>query len=106
MDINLLVLNVGNTRLALGVFISGELQFSTRIPHDNRADWDGRIADAWNRIKDLDSPAVAGVSVTPAAMEGIEQAVSRAISQQVEWVGRDIDLPIKVMTENPAETGP
>jgi len=106
MDINLLVLNVGNTRLALGVFIAGDLQFSTRILHDNRADWDGRIADAWNRIKDLDSPAIAGVSVNPAAMEGIEQAVSRAIGQQVEWVGCDIDLPIKVMTENPAETGP
>lgn len=105
MDINLLVLNVGNTRLALGVFIAGQLEYVTRIPHENRADWAGKIADAWGRIKDLDEPAVAGASVNPPLMEAIEHVIQQATGAAIEWVGRDIDLPIKVATETPAETG-
>ena len=32
MDINVLVVNVGNTRLAMGVFMAGELQQVRRRP--------------------------------------------------------------------------
>jgi type III pantothenate kinase len=105
MDINLLVLNVGNSRLASGVFVAGNLEYVTRISHENRADWPGKIADAWNRIKDSDRPAVAGASVNPPLIEPLEHVVQQATGQVVEWVGRDIDLPIKVATENPGETG-
>lgn len=105
MDINLLVLNVGNTRLGIGVFIAGKLEFVTRISHENRSDWAGKIADAWGRIKDAEDPAVAGASVNPPLIEPLEQAVRQATGQPIEWVGRDIDLPIKVATENPTDTG-
>jgi type III pantothenate kinase len=105
MDINLLAINVGNSRLALGVFIAGNLEYVTRIGHENRADWPGKIADAWGRIKDSDGPAVAGAGVNPPLIEPIEHAVQQATGQALQWIGRDIDLPIKVATENPAETG-
>ena len=39
MDINLLVINVGNSRLALGAFIAGQLEFVKRVPNDDRAQW-------------------------------------------------------------------
>src|SRR5205823_2870790 len=42
MDINLLVLNVGNSRVGVGVFVEGELAHSVRIAHENRADWAGK----------------------------------------------------------------
>jgi type III pantothenate kinase len=105
MDINLLVLNVGNSRLAIGVFVAGNLEHVARISHENRADWPGKIADAWNRIKDSDRPAVAGACVNPPLIEPLEHVVQQATGQAVEWIGRDIDLPIKVATENPGETG-
>src|SRR6185437_11435053 len=104
MDINLMVLNVGNSRLAIGVFSGGELQFSTRISHELRSEWPARIADAWGRIKDLEEPAVAGASVHPALLEPLEHAVKQATGKDVEWVGRDIDLPIKVLTDQPEQT--
>ena len=100
-----MVLNVGNSRLAIGVFSGGELQFSTRIGHDLRSEWPARIADAWGRIKDLEEPAVAGASVNPALLEPLEHAVKQATGNDVEWVGRDIDLPIKVLTDQPKQTG-
>ena len=50
MDINVMVLNVGNSRLAMGVFASGELQHVQRIPHDQREAWPEAIRDAWSKI--------------------------------------------------------
>ncbi len=105
MDINLLVLNVGNSRLGIGVFLAGKLEYVTRIPHASRADWPGKIADAWARLKETDSPVIAGSSVNPPLIEPLEHVVQQATGQSIEWVGRDIELPIKVLTENPAETG-
>src|SRR3954447_12864826 len=81
MDINLLVLNVGNTRLGIGVFIAGKLEYVTRVAHDNRSDWAGKIADAWSRIKDLEDPAIAGASVNPPLIEPLEHVVQQATGQ-------------------------
>ena len=46
MNINVLAINIGNSRLALGVFMAGELQSSVRIPHEERQRWPAAIADA------------------------------------------------------------
>src|SRR5687767_13650213 len=105
MDINLLVLNVGNSRLSIGVFESGELKFVTRMAHGNRADWQGKIADAWDRIEGKENAAVVGASVNPRVSEEIEGAVKRATDHTLEWVGQQIDLPIKVLTDEPRHTG-
>jgi type III pantothenate kinase len=105
MDINLMVLNVGNSRLAIGVFEAGELTHVTRIAHDQRSDWPAQLADAWKRIEGKDGAAVAGASVNPAVMEHLEVAVEEATGRKVEWIGREIELPIKVKTAQPGETG-
>jgi type III pantothenate kinase len=105
MDINLLVLNLGNSRLAVGVFSAGKLESVTRVGLENRADWQGTIANAWAKIKDLDSPAIAGASVNPPLLEAVEHAAELATGSPVQWVGRDLDLPIEVKTEVPTETG-
>ena len=78
MDINLMVLNLGNSRLAIGVFAAGELQFIKRVGHDQRGDWPAVIAEAWGRIADADGAAVAGASVNPALIEPLEHAVAQA----------------------------
>jgi type III pantothenate kinase len=105
MEINLMVLNVGNTRLAVGVFAAGELEHVARVGLDEKEKWPEAIEAAWNRIKDRDEPAISGASVNPAAMEAIEHLVQQASGQSVEWVGREIDLPIRVLTDPPTETG-
>jgi type III pantothenate kinase len=105
MDINLLVLNAGNSRLAIGVFVAGELTYVTRVAHDQRSEWPARIAEAWDKIKETDGAAVAGASVNPPLIESLEHAVEQATGQKVQWVGRDLDLPIKVLTDEPTETG-
>src|SRR3954451_690868 len=105
MDINLLVLNVGNWRLALGAFVAGNLEYVTRLSHEQRSDGPGAIAQVWDKLKETQDPDIAGVSVNPAVMEQLEHAVMQATGKQVQWVGREIDVPAKVLTENPAQTG-
>ncbi|MGA2501348.1 MAG: type III pantothenate kinase [Tepidisphaeraceae bacterium] len=105
MEINLIVLNAGNSRLAIGTFVAGEMQHVVRVSNDDRAQWAAEIAKAWEIIKDREEPAVTAASVNPPMAAAVDQAVRAAIGQEVEWVGRDIDLPIKVLTDHPAETG-
>ncbi|MDB5355887.1 MAG: coaX [Phycisphaerales bacterium] len=105
MDINLLVLNLGNSRLAIGAFIAGELRQVKRIPNTQRADWTGAIADTWAQLAGLEGAAVVAASVNPALNEALEHAVDQAVGRDVLWVGKDIDLPIPVMTDEPEKTG-
>jgi type III pantothenate kinase len=105
MDINLLVLNLGNSRLAMGAFAAGQLTSVRHIPHTLQSDWPAAMADVWKQVGDLEDVAIAGASVNPPLQAEIEQAVLKATGKQIEWVGREIDLPIKVLTDNPKETG-
>ncbi|MBC7785739.1 MAG: type III pantothenate kinase [Burkholderiales bacterium] len=105
MDINLLVINVGNSRIAMGVFLGGELKYVRRVAVDQREDLEGVIAETWGQMTDLEEADVAGASVNPAVADVVAKAVFRATGKTVQWVGKDIDLPMKVLTEKPAETG-
>jgi type III pantothenate kinase len=105
MDINLLVLNAGNSRLAIGVFTAGELTYVNRVTHDQRGEWPARIKEAWLKIADAEGAAVAGATVNPPLIEPLEHAVEQATGEKIQWVGRDINLPIKVLTDEPSETG-
>ena len=105
MDINVVVLNVGNSRLAVGAFVAGQLEFAGRVAVDARAEWEGLIADAWKRVADADSPAVVGACVNGPLLEAVEHVSNRTTGHAVQWVGREIDLPIAVNTAEPAKTG-
>src|SRR5687768_1124354 len=105
MEINLMVLSAGNSRLAIGVFTAGELTYVTRVGHEHRSEWPARIAEAWSKLEGLDGAAVAGATVNPPLIEPLEHAVEQATGERVQWVGRDIDLPVKVLTDQPGETG-
>lgn len=105
MDINLLVVSLNNSRMAIGVFAAGSLDYVTRIPNANRADWAGKIAEAWEHIKDKEDAAVAGASVNPPLMEPLEHVIQQVTGKNVQWVGKEIELPIKVLTDRPEQTG-
>lgn len=121
MDINLLVLSVGNSRLAVGTFVAGELRHVNRVAFDDRHDLPALLTRAWEPIKHhapdaagskrkiSEVPAagavVVGLSVNPARSEAIEHAAEQITGQSVRWIGRDIDLPIPVLTDDPSQTG-
>ena len=105
MEINLVVLNVGNSRLAVAPFRAGELGEVTRVSSREPAQWVEAIADAWKRIAGTDNAAVVAASVNPDLNAAVERAVMEAADRHVVWVGKDLELPIKVLTDKPEETG-
>jgi len=105
MDINVMVLNVGNSRLAVGVFVAGELKYTARVANERPEEWKAALSDAWKLVKDTEAPAVCGASVNPALDEAVEGAVLDIAGRTIQWVGEQIDLPIEVLTEKPEMTG-
>ncbi len=107
MEINLLAVDVGNSRLKIGVFEAGELTYSRRIGREQQADWQGTFEEAWRRIAGRQNAEVAGCSSNPAAMETVARAARAASGQDIQWIGigRAIDLPIAVQTASPEQTG-
>lgn len=105
MDIHLLAINVGNSRLAIGTFSAGELKHVVRLDNSQRSDWEGAIRHAWEQISQYPGAAVAGASVNPPLVELVEHAVMQATGLPIEWVGKQLDLPIKVLTDAPDQTG-
>jgi type III pantothenate kinase len=105
MDINLLALSLGNSRLALGSFVAGELVEVVRVPHGQRGDWEAKLSEQWSRFNGRDAAAVVAASVNPSLEEPLEQLVDRVTSRKILWIGKDIELPINVLTEEPEKTG-
>jgi len=100
-----MVLNVGNSRLSAGVFEAGELRHIVRVPHQDRAQWPKIITETWAHLDGKPGASIAAASVNPAVAEPLELVVTQVTGRKVAWVGREIELPINVQTENPAETG-
>jgi type III pantothenate kinase len=105
MDINLLVVNVGNSRLGIGTFVAGGLEFTRRLDVADRAQWEPTLAEAWERIRGKENAEVAVASVNPKVHDALDLAIEHATGKRAQFVGRDIDLPIKVLTDHPEQTG-
>ena len=105
MEINLAVLNLGNSRLAVGAFRAGELVRSERVPVDRTEDWPAAIGRAWAQVQGRENATIVAAGVNPKLAAALDRAVGDAANRRLLWVGKDIDLPIKVLTEAPDQTG-
>jgi type III pantothenate kinase len=104
MDINLLALNLGNSRLAMGAFSAGELGSVKRLSNSNSDQWVAALADVAAAVSGRDS-AVVAASVNPKLDSTLEAAVEKALDRRIVWIGRDVELPIPVLTDEPELTG-
>ena len=105
MEINLLVINVGNSRLAAGAFVAGELKVVRRVSLEDRSACNEAIKTAFEEVKGREDVAVVGASVNPPLIESIEHTITQITGLDVQWVGKQIDLPCKVLTDQPEQTG-
>ena len=105
MEINLVAINLGNSRVAVGSFVAGELGQVRRVPNAEAEQWEQTIEAAWRLIDGRENAAVVAAGVNPPLEKELESAVQRATGRRVVWVGRDLELPMKVLTDKPGETG-
>lgn len=104
MDINLLVIAVGNSRLHLGLFVGAELKRVKHLTLAQRADWPGLIGEMWKEFGDVEAE-LAGCCVVADLLAPVASAARTATGQEIEWVGTDLDLPIAIITDEPTKTG-
>ncbi len=104
MEINLLVLNLGNSRLAMATFKAGELAHVVRVSNDEPAKWAAALGECWSHISSVDA-AIVAASVNPELERELEEAVGEVANRRIVWVGKDLELPINVLTDEPAKTG-
>src|SRR5215208_4320756 len=105
MEINLLVVNVGNSRLAMAPFVAGEIGPVTRIPHDQRDQWERHLRQSWEQLRLRENAAIVAAGVNPPMEQALEDVVQSVANRRVVWVGKDLDLPIPVKTDQPEQTG-
>lgn len=99
-----MVVSVGNSRTALAAFVEGELVKVARVENGDPDVLRGAVTQIWEVLKEAGAE-VAGASVNTELVEPTERIIREVTSAGVSWVGSDIDLPIKVLTEQPESTG-
>lgn len=105
MDIDLLVISVGNTRAAVGLFRAAELTQTRRVPTGDEPAFRAAVAELWSQIGKTEDPGVVAASVRKSANDMVERVVREVCDARTEWVGLDVELPIDVLTDAPEKTG-
>lgn len=115
MDIDLLVVSVGNTRTAFGAFVEGMLTTVRRADNRDGAEMEAALSAAWEALAQRPSPEVAGVCVREDLQDRVAAAVHRCSGRAVRWVRHAVpgsaadpqalEPPFPVLTEHPDRTG-
>lgn len=106
MDINLMVVSVGNSRVAVGVFKAGELVHSSRVGwRGNESGVKEAVSDAWKMLSQLDTPGVAGAGVNPEGELLVEKVVGEVCNMRVQWAGKQLEYPMVIRPEDEKSIG-
>jgi type III pantothenate kinase len=100
----LLVVDVGNTRIGLGIWDSDGLHDVQRLAIEHADSWQPAIAQVWAQTSGTQRAAVIG-SVNPSAAARIEALIEEATGQSAHCVRDDLPLPMKLAIDNPQEIG-
>ncbi|MGE4286608.1 MAG: type III pantothenate kinase [Phycisphaerae bacterium] len=111
---NILAVDIGNTNIKLGLFLD-----SSRVPSVSIAATDSKalaakLAELWNMVpaakrstEGKKEGVIVLASVNGAATEAFTALCKDELGEKVLeiGIGKDIELPIKVVTDFPADTG-
>jgi type III pantothenate kinase len=109
---NIIAIDIGNTNIAIGLFLDGKEQFIKSIPGNNRAELTSCLESAWQKVpiaksskeKKRDGVIIVS-SVKPAWTELITNIVSDSLDEKVHIIGQDIPLPMPLCVDEPDKVG-
>ena len=88
MDIDLLVISVGNTRTSLGVFKAGDLTGTRKVLTGDEDAFRTAAKELWATVGTAEDPGVAGASVKKSANDMVQRVIREVADAHVEWVGQ------------------
>ncbi len=109
---NIIAVDIGNTNIAIGLFLDDKEQFIKSIPGGSQTKLTSCLKSAWSKIpiaegsKEKKHNGVIVISsVKPAWTELIRQLVKDELSEKVYVIGKDIPLPISMWVDEPDKVG-
>jgi len=94
MSINLLTINVGNTRSQFAAFVDGELHDVHHVAHDQRDAFAAELAQAAAPLRESNDLPIFLASTNPKAAEQVADDVRSVLGRPVTRMGRDVNVPI------------
>ena len=100
----LITVDIGNTTVALGLFVADRLAATARIPVGQGGDLARLWPDDFPPVTDLAGTPLVGCSVNPPALERVEAAVA-ALGARLLLVRRDLEITTAVRVREPQKVG-
>ena len=108
----LLAIDIGNTNIAVGLFLEGEEEFIKSVAGADSEELARLLQTAWEKVPILKSSkekkrngVIAVSSVKPAWTELVQRIAKDALGEKVLVVGENIPLPMTLWVDAPEQVG-
>lgn len=109
---NIIAIDIGNTNIAIGLFLDGDEQFIRTIAGSDRTELSECLTSAWQKIPILEiskekkrNGAIVVSSVKPIWTKLIREMVQKTLGERIHVIGEDIPLPMSVWVDEPDKVG-
>jgi len=109
---NIIAIDIGNTNIAIGLFLDGQEQFIKSISGNSTAELTSCLESAWQKVPILESSkekkrdgVIVISSVKPIWTELITNIVRNSLGERIYIVGKDIPLPMPLWVDEPDKVG-
>ncbi len=109
---NIIAVDIGNTNIAIGLFLDDKEDFIESIPGEARKKLTDCLKSAWEKIPISESSSekkrdgvIVVSSVKPAWTKAIQEIAEEALDEKIYIIGEEIPLPMTVWVDEPKKVG-
>jgi len=109
---NIVAVDIGNTNIAIGLYLEGREEFIKSVPGGDEAKLAGLIESTWEKIpvaksskkKKRDGVIVVS-SVKPAWTKMLRKVCKDSLGEKIYVIGKEIPVPISMWVDEPGRVG-
>ena len=109
---NIIAVDIGNTNIAVGLFLDGAEDFIRSIPGASEAQLRTCLIDSWRKIPVLETSkekkrdgVIVVSSVKPVWTDLLRRIAEEDLGERIHVIGADVPLPITVWLDDPQTVG-
>lgn len=109
---NIVAIDIGNTKIAVGLFLDGQEQFIRSAPGEEEGPLRTLLKEAWAQVPMAKASkegrrdgAIVVSSVKPVWTRLVQRIAKQDLGEKVKVLGKDVPLPMPVWTDEPAKVG-
>jgi type III pantothenate kinase len=109
---NIIAIDIGNTKIAVGLFLDGQEQFIQSLPGADHEALRTLLKDAWAKVPVAEGSKerkrdglIVVSSVKPEWTTSIRQIAKDDLGEKIRVVGKEIPLPMALWVDSPGQVG-